>query len=58
MPRPNFEGVPLFKKSKDQHITCAALEYNFDYEQRTVLQDQYIKHFKPFWSSKSFHTKY
>ena len=24
VPRPNFEGVPLFKKSKDQYIIGAA----------------------------------
>ena len=32
VPRPNFEGVPLFKKSKNQYIIGATHEYNLDYE--------------------------
>ena len=32
MPRPNFEGMPLFKKSKDQYIIGATHKYNLDYE--------------------------
>ena len=37
MPRTNFEGVPFFKKSKDQYITSAALEYNLDCEPKSPV---------------------
>ena len=32
MPRPNFDGVPLFKSSKDQSIIGAGHDKDLDYE--------------------------
>ena len=52
MPIPNFEGVPLFKKSKDQEIFGAAHEADLKSGSQWV---QDIKHSKTFLSPKSFH---
>ena len=45
-----YLGVPIFKKSKDQYITSATLEYNLDCEPISPV----YKHSKPFLSSLSF----
>ena len=35
MPRPNFNGVALFKKSKDQYIISTAHDKDFNHESRS-----------------------
>ena len=35
VPRPNFEGVSLFKNSKDQSIIIIAHDSDLDYEPRS-----------------------
>ena len=58
VPRPNFEGCLFLKKSKEQYITSAALEYNFDYESLSLVLNilrhyghpkVYISHIYSIW---------